>query len=260
VEGWGIGVTTYSAGVPVMYRQPGIVTTGIDITVVIPARNEEDNIYDTVMDLVHQLSGANILYEIIVIDDHSADHTSIVARRARASVYRNPGLAGYGRAVRFGLERAHGQYVTVMVADGSDRADDLVRMMLALRFVTPSTAVFGHRFMSGSKVTDYPRVKRVANRLGNHLAARLFNVKYSDLTNPFKVYPTQAVKELLPIVKATDFSFGFELCCRYILAGGRWVPISISWQDRVKGSSKFKVKHAVGFLKTLYRVYTHLPV
>jgi dolichol-phosphate mannosyltransferase len=226
-----------------------------DVSVVIPARNEEDNILETVTDVDHQLTQAHITHEIIVVDDHSADHTGVVARRAKAEVYRNNGLAGYGSAVRLGLEHAQGRYVTVMVADGSDRAVDLVRMCAARKQQNGiDMAVFGHRFIKGAIVTDYPRIKRVANRLGNRLTAWLLRVDYDDISNPFKLYPTYAVKNLLSLVKATDFSFGFELCSLYIRSGGAFVVIPISWQDRVKGSSKFKVKHAIGFLRTLYRV------
>jgi dolichol-phosphate mannosyltransferase len=227
----------------------------IDVSVVIPARNEEDNILETVTDVGHQLTQAYITHEIIVVDDHSADHTGIVARRAKASVYRNNGPAGYGNAVRLGLGHAQGRYVTVMVADGSDRAVDLVRMCAARKQQNGiDVAVFGHRFIKGAIVTDYPRIKRVANRLGNNLTAALLQVDYDDISNPFKLYPTYAVRNLLPLVQADDFSFGFELCARYIKSGGKYVVIPINWRDRVKGSSKFKVKHAVGFLRTLARV------
>jgi dolichol-phosphate mannosyltransferase len=239
-----------------MYDVSSVMSVVPEITIVIPARNEQDNISETIADVHHQLDRAHIMHEVIVVDDHSTDHTGIFARRAKADVYRNTGSAGYGHAVRLGLEHAQGQYVTVMVADGSDRAADLVRMC-GQRWkdgIGRDMAVFGHRFIKGAIVTDYPRIKRVANRLGNHLTARMMGVKYTDISNPFKLYPTHVVKQLLPLMKAGDFSFGFELCCRYIRSGGLWVEIPISWQDRVKGSSKFKVKHAIGFLRTLSRV------
>jgi hypothetical protein len=117
-------------------------------------------------------------------------------------------------------------------------------------------AVFGSRFIPGATTTGYPPVKRIANRLGNKLVTRLVSSDYGDWTNPFKIYRRSIVGAVLDKCEANDFSFGMELAIRAYRSGHlktiRIVPTH--WKDRTVGTSKFKVKHALMFLRTLYRL------
>jgi cellulose synthase/poly-beta-1,6-N-acetylglucosamine synthase-like glycosyltransferase len=55
------------------------VTAGVPgmLSVVIPARNERENLRSTIAGLVTALNGASITHEIIVVDDHSDDGTAV---------------------------------------------------------------------------------------------------------------------------------------------------------------------------------------
>ena len=102
------------------------------LSVVIPARNEEGAIEATLFDLGEILRQANIPYEVIVVDDGSRDSTAdIVLRLSEADpgirIVRNAGPHGFGNAVRLGLRHYSGDAVAIMMADGSDSAQDLVR-------------------------------------------------------------------------------------------------------------------------------------
>lgn len=230
------------------------------LSVVIPARDEAGNIGRTVREIREVFSFLREDLEVIVISDHSTDATFHEARLAGAKTFDNPNPAGYGYAVRCGLRLATHNWVTIMVADGSDSPLDLLRLW-TVRTVQKVDGAFGHRFIPGARVTDYPPVKRVANRLGNRLAALALYTDYTDLTNPFKLYRTEVVREYLPRLTATDFSLGLELTARFIQDHRPFVIMPIDWQDRQVGTSKFKVKHALGFLRTLHHVVTtHAPL
>ena len=49
-------------------------------------------------------------------------------------------------------------------------------------------AVFGSRFIKGSKIVNYPIRKYIFNRIFNNLCKILFLSKYNDFTNAFKIY------------------------------------------------------------------------
>lgn len=228
------------------------------LSVVIPARNEMDNVGRLVTRIRETFWFLEDL-EIIVVDDHSTDATAKEASDAGASVIFNQGLRGYGHTVRLGLRMALNDWVTIMVADGSDDPADLLKMWLNVN--EHVDAILGHRFMKGAMVTDYPWVKRIANRLGNRLAALMLYTSYTDLTNPFKIFRNAFVQAQLNGLTATDFSLGLELTARFIQDRRPFIMVPINWKDRTIGTSKFRVKHALGFLRTLYYVVsTHAPL
>src|SRR4051812_24594735 len=101
------------------------------LSVVIPAQNEADSIGDTVDGLVAALERPPVDYEVVVVDDGSADGTrEIVETRAlenaRIHCIASPYPPGFGLAVRAGLESMTGDAVAVMMADGSDSPEDLL--------------------------------------------------------------------------------------------------------------------------------------
>src|SRR6185436_15420841 len=106
-----------------------------------------------------RLTREGIAYEIVVVDDGSSDRTSDEVRARGAvdpgvRVVRNDGQHGFGYAVRFGLEAFTGDAVAIMMADGSDSPDDLVKYYYILR--DRAECAFGSRFVSGGHVQDYP--------------------------------------------------------------------------------------------------------
>lgn len=231
-----------------------MLETRFDLSVVIPAKNEALCVGQTLDDIHRAFNHRWVLLETIVVDDHCTDLTAAIAHEHGARVVVNDHHPGYGHAVKAGLREARGTYVVVMVADGSDSADDLLEMYeRAKRF--KCDAVFGSRFVPGATTVGYPRVKRVANRLGNKLITRVVGSSYGDWTNPFKIYRRSIVEKILDDCQAGDFSLGMELAVRAYRHGltvTKVVPTH--WKDRTAGTSKFKVKHALMFLGTLYRL------
>ena len=226
------------------------------ITIIIPARNEAEVLGRTLKEL--HVALAERTHQIIVVNDHSKDVTEIVARRGLCDsdrVIANHSHPGYGHAVRAALPYIAGERVVVMVADGSDDPRDLVAML------EHPGIVFGSRWRNGGSVTGYPWLKRIANRVGNTLARWALRVPYDDLTNPFKVYPASIFRQYARASKATDFSLGFEIAVRYVRDRRFFSPnspvavVSHTWVEREAGTSKFKVKHVIGYARTFMRVW-----
>ena len=106
-----------------------------DLSIVVPAHNEEECIESTLEDLCKTLEKESIDYEVIVSNDHSTDSTGrilddLCKKNPRIKHIENTKPNGFGFAVRSGFEQANGEWVAVMMADASDDPRDLVNFYL----------------------------------------------------------------------------------------------------------------------------------
>src|ERR1017187_505082 len=161
-----------------------------------PARNEEGCITQTLERFAAVLSANVGNFEIVVVDDGSTDAT---ADRLRAFSARHPevvpvtnvGRHGFGMAIRCGLTHITGDAVAIVMADGSDSPEDLLKYYHKLQ--EGYDCVFGSRFIQGSRVVDYPRHKLLLNRLANLYIRLLFGFNFNDTTNAFKCYRREVI-------------------------------------------------------------------
>lgn len=214
------------------------------LSVVIPARDEEGSIEQTIATLIETLIRDRIPFEIVVVDDGSSDQTAFRVRHAmelhpEIRLVNNTGAHGFGLAVRAGLEQSSGDAIAVMMADGSDSPRDLVRYYRALE--EGYDCAFGSRFIHGSKIVDYPVHKLAINRIANWFIRVLFRLKYNDITNAFKCYRRQTIEGMQPLI-SPHFNLTVEMPLKAIVRGYTYAIVPISWTNRKSGMSKLKIK------------------
>ncbi len=214
------------------------------LSVVIPARNEEGTVGSTVDSIRSRLRREGIAYEVIVVDDGSSDGTaSEVEKRSREDadvrLLRNGGPNGFGYAVATGLDAFHGDAVAIMMADGSDDVEDLVRYFVILR--DSAECAFGSRFVAGGRVEGYPKFKLVINRLANFFVRVLFGIGYNDVTNAFKGYRANVIQGCRPLL-SRHFNLTVELPLKAIVRGYSYEVVPIGWRQRTWGESALHLK------------------
>lgn len=229
------------------------------LSLVIPARNEEGHIGSTLENLRTGLEHGGVTnYEIVVVDDGSTDQTASILDQASANDPRirhvtNSGLHGYGRAVRMGLDHATGDAVIVTMADASDDPEDVLSYFKVLR--DDAECVFGSRFVSGSKLIDYPRFKLVINRFANALIRIMFHLRCNDVTNAFKGFRRYVIDGCRPLV-SPHFNLTIELPLKAITRGYTYSVVPISWRNREVGVSRLLLKEQGSrYLFTLLSVW-----
>lgn len=123
----------------------------MDVTVVVPAYNEEDRIGRTVRELAGD-------YSVLVVDDGSTDRTGPEARAAGATVTRAPRNQGYVAALERGFREASSEIVVTFDADGEHRVEDIAPLVEPIR---------NDRFdlVLGARVTIPRPSERFLNRL-----------------------------------------------------------------------------------------------
>jgi len=215
------------------------------LSVVIPAHNEEDVIEATVRAFHERLAADRIPHELLVVNDNSSDATESILRRLAASIrelhyINNRPPHGFGFAVRAGLEAYTGDAVAIVMADASDRPDDLVRFYREM-LRTGVGCVFGTRFAKESHIYAYPAFKLFLNRLANYFIRVVFGIRYNDVTNAFKLYRRETIDGLRPFL-SHHFNLTVELPLKAIVRGYSYAVVPNDWINRSAGESKLRVK------------------
>ena len=214
------------------------------LSIIIPAKDEEGDIEDTLISIHNILKTNNVEHEILIINDHSVDSTleilsSLEKTIKELKIINNSGKPGFGLAIRQGLENYSGDIVAIVMADGSDSPKDLINFYF--KSVKNYTCVFGTRFSSGGSTKDYPVVKYIMNRFFNNLVRLIFRIKYDDITNAFKVYTREAIEGSKPFL-SNHFNLTLELPLKIIIRGYKYKIIPNSWKNRQAGVSKMRIK------------------
>ena len=214
------------------------------LSIVIPAHNEEENIGQTISDVIAKMDKEKIDYEIVAVDDNSVDSTlkvltELSERCPRLRIIRRLPPKGFGRAIREGLANINGDAVAIVMGDLSDDPADIIRCFRKIE--EGYDCVFGSRFMKDSNVRDYPVVKLLINRLANTFIRALFLIRANDITNAFKVYKREVINAVQPL-QSLYFNITVEIPLKAIVRGFSYVQVPINWYGRKSGVSKLGIK------------------
>lgn len=200
----------------------------IEVTVLLPAYNEEQSIGNT----IREIKRLHPDFEILVVDDGSTDRTRDEAVKAGANVWKHPHNIGNGAAVKKGLRYASGEWVLMMDADGQHKPEDIAGL---LRYKDDYDMIVGAR----TKGSDTSWHRDVANYLYNRLASYVAKFKVEDLTSGFRLVKNDRVSKFIYLLPNT-FSYPSTLTLAYLRSGLsiKYVPIQTLQR---KGKSKIKI-------------------
>jgi len=200
----------------------------VRVSVVIPTRNEAQAIGRVLGDLP-----ADLVTEVIVVDNNSTDGTPDIASRMGARVI-SEARRGYGRACLTGLACASAPDVVVFLdGDYSDRPAELP-LLLAPIIEGRADITLGSRFGGKSNRGALPWHQSFGNRLAAGLIRLLYGVKVSDL-GPFRAGRADVLRALT--LEEATYGWAVELIVKGAIAGFRIVEVSVSYYPRI-GKSK----------------------
>ena len=166
-----------------------------DLSIVIPAYNEESRIEPTVREIVAYCRQRGGAFELILVDDGSRDGTSAVGHSLcqefpELKLIRLPGNHGKGYAVRTGVVNAVGRKILFADADGATPISELERLEAALR--DGADVSVGSRALRAKGV-------QVQAKLYRHLIGRTFHQLVQWLANAGRAgYPVRL--QALPFI------------------------------------------------------------
>ncbi len=230
-------------------------TAGIDLSIVIPAYNEEGGIA-AVLDRILQESerlrtaapGCNV--EVLVINDGSTDRTAeVVARCPAVTLVNCPRNRGYGAALQTGFRRAAGQSIAFLDADGTYPPEHL-HVLYDTLVRTGADMVVGSRMMGTA--TRMPLVRKIGNWMFARLIGWSGTGRITDGGSGMRVFRRAVLPGLLPLSNGLDFIVGMSV--RAIHERLHVVEVPIPYDERV-GESKLRVSaDGIRFLRTILRV------
>jgi dolichyl-phosphate beta-glucosyltransferase len=204
-----------------------------EISIVIPAFNEEQRLPRTLRTVTEYLDGRGDQYEIVVVDDGSSDRTAAVAREtgsARLTLLTNGVNRGKGFSVRRGMLAARGSRRLMSDADLSTPIEELP-CLLALLDQGFDIAI-GSRALTGARIEVHqPRYRELVGRLFNRLARILAVRGLADTQCGFKLFTGPAATEIFRTARLDGFSFDVEALYIAQKRGFRIVETPVTWRN-----------------------------
>jgi dolichyl-phosphate beta-glucosyltransferase len=208
----------------------------VDLSIVIPAYNEELRITPTLERLHGFLSSRPGSYEIVVVDDGSADGTAALVERLAE---RLPGLRcvrstpnrGKGSAVRIGMLAARGAVRLMCDADGSMPAEEMPKLLARLQRRGTDIAI-GSRYVAGATVDiRQPLYRRLWSRVCNRVVQRTLVPGVRDTQCGFKAFRADVAIDLFSRARIDGWAFDLEILALARRRGYRIDEVGVSWTD-----------------------------
>ena len=204
-----------------------------ELSVVIPAYDEAENLPTLVAELRAALRATERSYEILLVDDGSTDGT---AEWLRAEANRDPAVipivlvrnAGQSAALAVGLGRARGSIVITMDADLQNDPADLPRLLSALEFADVVSGVRLHRQDTWGR--------RASSAVANTVRRLVLRDPVTDIGCSFKAYRAHALIGLPMFAGVHRF---LPALCAF--RGARFTEVPLTHRPRRHGVSKYGI-------------------
>jgi len=209
-----------------------------DLTILIPAYNEARRIQTTLEKVLAYDASRFERFEVLVVDDGSADGTADLIEKnfaGRVRVARQPERRGKGAAIRRGVMEVRTTWLLFVDADFSIELSELEAF-------EPRTAeapiVIGSKRAPGSHV-EYPKARRFLGGIGQELISIFVVSGFHDTQAGFKLYRTDVARQLFAAQTIDGFGFDFEVLYLAKRLGHPVVEMPIHCEHKIGGTVRF---------------------
>ena len=203
------------------------------ISVVIPVFNEELTISNVIERLTIVMQKTGFKYEILVVDDCSADKSLDFSKRHNAKVFSLEKHMGKGYALRVGFAKAKGEIITTIDSDGSHRPEELPRLLAPI-MQNKADLVIGSRYLS-SKPAVAKKLNTAGVRLFNVLIEVLTRTQVSDSQSGYRVMKAAVLRNMH--LTSDGYEIESEMLVKTARRGFRIMEVPISFEQRTYGTS-----------------------
>ena len=205
-----------------------------ELSVVVPAFNEEDNVAALATEIAAALRG-RIAFEMVFVDDHSSDGTLAALRAActdlpELRVLHHAARSGQSTAVRSGVKAARAPWIATLDGDGQNDPADIPKLLAARDAAEASVKCF-----AGWRTTRRDdAIKRLSSKVANAVRSRILRDATPDTGCGLKLFERAAFLDL----PAFDHMHRF-LPALFQRDGWRVVSVPVNHRPRTRGVSKY---------------------
>lgn len=228
-----------------------------DLSVVIPAYNEESRIERTLKRIQEYLSGRKLAFEVLVVDDGSRDGTARKVEGIRASfpelkLLRLPANQGKGSAVKAGMLAAEGKFILMTDADLSTPIEELARMEQALG--DGFDIAIGSRRAQGARVVkSQPWLRQNIGVAFGFLTGLVVPTGFEDTQCGFKYFRAEAAQKIFPLQTVKGLPFDLEVLALAEKLGIKIIEVPVDWYD-VEGSKVRPIAHLPRVIREVLKI------
>lgn len=216
--------------------------TGImpELSVVIPAYNEERRLPSTLDSVWTYLHGRGRSFEIIIVDDGSIDSTAQLVDDYAADhegvrlISYHPNK-GKGHAVRTGMLAAEGDMVLFNDADGSSPIEEVDRLEARVRDGGSEVAIGSRAKPDESRVVKALAYRKYIGNTFNVIVQSLLLPGIQDTQCGFKLFRRDVAQDLFSVQRLNGFAFDVEVLYIARIRGYSVDEVPINWTN-VDGS------------------------
>ena len=209
-----------------------------EISIVIPAFDEEARIGDSIRRILSFVGDNSIAAELIVVDDGSKDRTAEMAETAfgavtgiSAKVIRYEENRGKGFAVRTGLRASQADIALFSDADLSTPIEEMSKLVDPIRN-GEYDVTFGSRALDRSLIgTHQPWRREQGGKVFNLVVRTLTGMPFWDTQCGFKAFNMPKFRPLLDLMQIERFGFDVEFLYVAKLRGLRLKEIPVRWNN-----------------------------
>lgn len=213
---------------------------GKQVDIIIPTRNEEDNIAKVLKEVWQSLPDCNI----VVVDDSDNDVTKLIASLDGAQIIQGQ-HKGLGQAIVDGINKSKADIIVVMDADLSHPPSKIKELVEACS--DGYDMAVGSRYVKGGSIKGWTYKRRIISLVASMLAYPVSRI--SDNTSGFFAISRDALD-------------GVELCAdswkimleTLVKTNAKVKEVPIEFKDRESGVSKFNKKEVYAYIKHLIKL------
>lgn len=232
------------------------MTVPLDLSIVIPAFNEERRLPRTLERVREYLRDAHPACEVIVVDDGSTDGTAGVVARLQKEMpelrlLSNGRNRGKGYSVRHGMLEARGRVALFTDADLSAPIEEAGKLLAALG---AADIAIGSRAMDRSLITVHQsRARELAGILFNWMVRLFTDLRFQDTQCGFKAFAMPESRIIFEQQQIEDFGFDPEILFLAERYGLRAVEVPVRWAHD-PGTKLHVVRDSVKMFLDLLRI------
>ena len=203
------------------------------VSIIIPVYNEEltvGNVIERVKTIMQQ---TGLKYEVIVVDDYSADKSLMVAKKYGVRVYRLKMHLGKGYGLRAGFAKAEGDVIVTIDSDGSHRPEELPRLLTPI-LQNQADLVIGSRYLNQKDVAAR-KLNAFGVQIFNFLIQMLTGVAVTDSQSGYRAMKRAVLKNQQ--LKSGGYEIESEMLVKTAKEDFRVVEVPISFEQRTYGRS-----------------------